>query len=126
MKKLLFLTLLTLCSTIVSAASMLIQEYPITPKDLITFSASQIQVRLCTSCGVSVIQLTPDSEYYEQNSKISLQRATELYVSPAYDRISLHINNQTKTLLFIRFGEFIENPGNDSNDLMIQDTQGDK
>lgn len=103
------IVLMNILSANVFAGAMVAQEYPISPSDLITFSSNQVKARLCSNCEISTVKVAGNTQFFEQNTPIDLKRATELYVSPKYKRVSLHINNQTKTMLIIRFGEFIEN-----------------
>lgn len=109
----LFIPLLfaVLPSAVLAGASS--HEYQIPASDLLTFSGSQIKARLCSGCDATAITVKPDSGFYEKNNSIDLSRATELYVSPQYRFVSLHVRTErgANTLLFVRFGPFDEGNG---------------
>lgn len=98
-------------SAVLAAASS--HEYQIPSSDLLTFSGSQIQARLCSGCDTATITVKSDSAFFERNNSIDLSRATELYVSPQYRFVSLHVRSEggKNSLLLVRFGPFDEGNG---------------
>lgn len=81
-------------------------EYHIKPNDMLTFSNSGAKVRLCDDCPVATLTLAADIALYEQESIIDIKRATELYLSPAYNVIFIGVDRQEKQITDIRFGGF--------------------
>lgn len=116
MKNLITLCFLALLSSLATADGLL-TEYRIPSSDLVTFSASGAVARLCANCEPVKVDSTGETTLFEMNQQIDLKRATELYVSPQYAYVSLHIYSvQGDLKLFaLRFGPFIENGGRADN-----------
>lgn len=85
-----------------------IVEYKIPKHDLIAFSATDIQVRLCSECAISRLKIPSTNVLFEKNTRISLDRATELYVRRDYNDLSVFVNREQARVEILRFGQVSE------------------
>lgn len=110
MKALILLfSLLTFGSSSVWADNLLPDiQIIIESQNLLAFSSQGVSFKECNNC-VS-IKLNPQKKvgFYEQNTPIELQEATELFVSKKYESISIFYNRNTNAYYQIVFGGFIE------------------
>lgn len=112
MKNLFFvavLGLIPIISSSVQAQNLLkYVELQIHKNDLIAFSSQAIRVRACAQCSEFVINTSPHTTYWQQNTEIELKQATELFVKRKYDSISIFYDQKTMTFDQFVFGGFIE------------------
>lgn len=83
-------------------------QMPVKSQFFITFSSQGVQFKECAAC--SVIRLKPSAKvaFFEHNSPIKLQQATELFIGKKHSHVSIFYNRHTRIYDKIVFGRFIE------------------
>lgn len=112
MEKFLVITVFSLMSLISSTlqAQNLLDyvELQIKKNDLIAFSSQAVRIRTCQQCPEVVINAAPNTTYWQKNSEVTLQNATNIYVSREYSSLSIFYNQKTMIFDQFVFDGFIE------------------
>lgn len=109
MRKLFTISILMLVFSSANADNLInIVEYKIPSQDLVTFSSSELQARLCPDCSISKLTIPSTNVLHEQSTPVSLKRATELFVSRPYSHISVFVNRQQSRVEKLVFGQISE------------------